>query len=312
MKILVTGALGHIGSALIRKLPDIFEDLSIVMVDDLSTQRYCSLFNLPEQVSYTFIESKIQQLDLEKILTDVDVVVHLAATTDATGTVHTPELVYENNFSATQLIAQACLKYNVPLIFPSTTSVYGSQSALVDEECTELCPQSPYAACKIKEETLLRELATQGLQVTICRLGTIYGTSEGMRFHTAVNKFCWQAVMDQPLTVWETALDQKRPYLFLDDAVSAIGWIIKNKLFSGQTYNVVTGNHTVRDILTVIREDIENVQVTYVQHAIMNQLSYEVSPEKLRKTGFEFGGPLQKGIGQTVKLLKNAHKRGVV
>ncbi len=67
MKILVTGALGHIGSALIRKLPDLFEDLSIVMVDDLSTQRYCSLFNLPEQVSYTFIESKIQQLDLELI-----------------------------------------------------------------------------------------------------------------------------------------------------------------------------------------------------------------------------------------------------
>ena len=34
-----------------------------------------------------------------------------------------------------------------------------------------------------------------------------------MRFHTAVNKSCWQAVMGQPLTVWETAYGQKRTYL---------------------------------------------------------------------------------------------------
>ena len=47
MRIVVTGALGHIGSRLIRDLPGHLRDAEIVMLDDLSTQRFPSLFNLP-------------------------------------------------------------------------------------------------------------------------------------------------------------------------------------------------------------------------------------------------------------------------
>ena len=39
--------LGHIGSALIRQLPFDFSDAAIVMVDNMMTQRYASLFDLP-------------------------------------------------------------------------------------------------------------------------------------------------------------------------------------------------------------------------------------------------------------------------
>ena len=42
MKIVVTGALGHIGSALIRQLPFDFPEAEIVMVDSMMTQRYAS------------------------------------------------------------------------------------------------------------------------------------------------------------------------------------------------------------------------------------------------------------------------------
>jgi len=47
MRLIVTGALGHIGSQLIREIPLVMPDVEVVMLDDLSTQRYCSLFNLP-------------------------------------------------------------------------------------------------------------------------------------------------------------------------------------------------------------------------------------------------------------------------
>lgn len=304
MKFLITGALGHIGSAVIRTLGDTFKDSSIVMVDNLSTQRYPSLFNVPHNASYQFIEVRVQDVAWDELLKDVDVVIHLAATTDASGTAHNPEAVYANNYSATEVVARACLKHKIPLIFPSTTSVYGSQAELVDELCTDLYPQSPYAACKIKEEQLLKNLALVGLEVAICRLGTIYGTSIGMRFHTAVNKFCWQAVMKQPLTVWETALDQKRPYLALEDAVAAFIWIIQNRLYSGQTYNVVTGNHTVRDVLNSIKKSVPDIDVQYVQHAIMNQLSYEVCSNKFKATGFIYSGGLERGVAETIQLLR--------
>jgi len=308
MKILVTGALGHIGSKLIRELPKNFQDCRIVMVDDLSTQRYCSLFNLPEMASYHFIEGKVQNLDFRSLLKNIDVVIHLAALTDAAGTADKPEQVHQNNFESTKLLAEACLVQNIPFLFPSTTSVYGSQSDLVDEECIELSPQSPYAACKIKEEQYLKGLFQKELRGTICRFGTIYGTSPGMRFHTAVNKFCWQAVIDQPITVWETAMDQKRPYLSLEDACAAISWIIQEKLFTGEIYNIVSNNYTVRQVTEEIQKNIRDIKIVLTQHKIMNQLSYEVASDKIKNTGFSFKGTLEKGIFETVNLLKNCSK----
>lgn len=307
MKIVVTGALGHIGSALVRDLPNTFPQAHITLIDDLSTQRYSSLFELPKTGKFRFVEGKVQALELAPLLKGADVVIHLAATTDAAGTADKPELVYQNNFESTKVLVEVCKSLGVPFIFPSSTSIYGSQEALVDETCDELLPQSPYAKCKIDEEALLKEMFKTGLKGSICRLGTIYGASPGMRFHTAVNKFCWQAVMQQPITVWDTAIDQKRPYLALEDAVRAIGWIIHHKLYEGDVYNIVTGNHTVRDVLTIIKTQVPAIDIKYVQHQIMNQLSYEVSSEKFKKTGFSFRGVLSQGVAETTNILRNSN-----
>lgn len=308
MRIVVSGALGHIGSSLIRQLPSSFETAQIIMIDDLSTQRYCSLFNLSGQGRYQFIEGKIQSLNLDAIFQGADAVIHLAALTDAAGTADKPELVHQNNFESTKAVADACLRVRLPLLFPSSTSVYGSQSQLVDETCEDLQPQSPYAACKIKEETYIQELSQKGLKAVICRFGTIYGVSPGMRFHTAVNKFCWQAVMNQPVTVWETALHQKRPYLALEDCSNAISWILKKELYDGSTYNIVSNNFTVQNVIDEIKKHISSLRVQFVQHKIMNQLSYEVSSQKFSRTGFEFKGNLSTGIEDTITLLKNANE----
>lgn len=308
MKILVTGGLGHIGSKLIRDFSQSFENADITIVDNMSTQRYCSLFDLPKTAKYSFTESTIKEANLEVLLKDTDVVVHLAALTDAAGTADKPELVHQNNFESTKFIANECLKANVPLIFPSSTSVYGSQADLVNEECGELSPQSPYAECKINEENYLKKLFDKGLKGAICRLGTIYGTSPGMRFHTAVNKFCWQAVMGQPLSVWETALHQKRPYLALEDCSKAIYWIITKMLYTGDIYNIVSNNFTVQNVVDEIKQHKPNLAINLVQHKIMNQLSYEVSSDKFRKTGFNFNGSLAAGISSTIFLLENANR----
>jgi len=312
MRIVITGALGHIGSRMIRELPAAFPRAEIVMLDDFSAQRYCSLFNLPVEGNYSFVEADVLTANLEAIFGAADVVVHLAAITNAAGSFENKEQVERVNLLGTGKVAQACLNVGAALIFPSTTSVYGTQAEIVDEDCSvaDLKPQSPYADSKLRAEQLLAELgSTRGLRFSICRLGTIFGPSIGMRFHTAVNKFCWQAVMGQPLTIWRTALDQQRPYLDVSDAVEAIKFIIERELYDCRIYNVVTANTSVNRIVELITSDLPDVTIEYVDTQIMNQLSYHVLSDRFRGLGFEFTGSLDRGIHETINLLRQANDR---
>jgi UDP-glucose 4-epimerase len=311
MKIAVTGALGHIGSALIRQLPLHFPDAEIVMLDNMMTQRYASLFNLPTVGRYRFVEADVRKADLNALIDGVHVVVHLAAITDAAGTFDRASELEANNFEATSKIAAACRETGARLIHLSSTSVYGTQNEVVSEDCTaeELKPQSPYATTKLKEEALVQSFAkSHGLRALVFRFGTIFGASPGMRYHTAVNKFCWQAVMKQPLSIWQSAYDQKRPYLDLVDAIRAIAFVIKEDLFDGRVYNALTLNTTVRDIVECIRQFVPDLELSFVNSPIMNQLSYEVSCNRFVERGFTFAGDIHRGIGETVALLAAANR----
>ena len=312
MKIVITGALGHIGSKVIREIPITFPGAEIVMIDNMVTQRFPSLFNLPPEGKYQFIEGDVLETDLYKLIDGANVVIHLAAITNAAGSFENKEQVEHVNYNATVRVAEACNQAKCSMIHLSSTSIYGTQEEVVGEDCSpeELQPQSPYAETKLKEESFLKTLGDSGgLRFVICRFGTICGVSQGMRFHTAVNKFCWQAVMGQPLTVWRTALHQKRPYLALSDAMAAIEFIIKNDLFDRRIYNVLTENLTVNDIIQYIGEYISDLEIQYVDTEIMNQLSYEVLNLHFIEQGFKYTGSIKNSVEQTIKILNSANRK---
>jgi nucleoside-diphosphate-sugar epimerase len=313
MKIVVTGALGHIGSALIRSLPAGLPNLELTLIDSLLTQRFCSLFDLPSTARYRFVEADVTKADLRASFEGAHAVIHLAAMTEAAASFSRPEQVEENNFQAVLKVAEASASAGARFFFPSSTSVYGASERTVVEDCLaeELNPQSPYAASKLKEEQLVQDLVRkQGLKVVTCRFGTIFGTSPGMRFHTAVNKFCWQAVMGTPLSVWKTALDQRRPYLALSDALRAIPFLLQQDLFDGRVYNIVTLNATVRDIIDTIRKVVPGVRTNLVDSPIMNQFSYDVSCERIQGAGFAFTGDLLAEVNATIQCLRAANSAG--
>lgn len=309
MNLCVTGAMGHIGSKLIRSLqiPNLEK---VYIVDNLMTQRYASLFDLPPGMDFVFYETDILSPEIETVIEDSDVLIHLAAVTDAERSFGREEEVEEINKKGLEKVARLCADRGCSLLFPSSTSVYGSQSEVVDETCPEkeLKPQSPYADSKIFGERLLADLSESiGLRYVIFRIGTIFGYSIGMRFHTAVNKFVWQASNGKPITVWKTALHQKRPYCGLGDCVNAINFFLANDHFDNQIYNIVTANLTVQDIIDVIKKHIPGIQVSFVDSPIMNQLSYEVLNKKSLSLGLTYHDTVEESLLVVLRKLRNAN-----
>jgi UDP-glucose 4-epimerase len=93
----------------------------------------------------------------------------------------------------------------------------------------------------------------------------------------------------------------------LADAARAFAFIIRNEIFDGRIYNVLTLNATVRQIVEVIRQFVPELKVEFVDNRIMNQLSYEVSRDRFASKGFVFAGDLCRGIGETIALLRTAN-----
>lgn len=307
MKIAISGALGHIGSKLIRTLGIPCLD-KVYLIDNMLTQRYSALFDLPDNVPYVFKDIDFAAEEIIDVLADCDVLIHLAAITNAEASFEKQEEVEEVNKIGVSKIAHICAEVGCSMLFPSSTSVYGSQSALVDENCpeSELVPQSPYAESKIFGEKLMQELGrTKSLNYTILRIGTIFGCSPGMRFHTAVNKFCWQAAKGDSISVWETALDQKRPYCGINDICNAISFIVQEREFNNGLYNIVTKNYTVRNIVDIIKTYVPGLEISLVDSKIMNQLSYEVSNQKSLDLGITYTDDADKAIAETIAKLKN-------
>ena len=136
----------------------------------------------------------------------------------------------------------------------------------------------------------------------ILRLGTIFGYSPGIRFHTAINKFCYQAALGIPLTIWKQNYNQYRPYLVLNDCVKSITFFLENDI-SKQTYNVITDNFKLSDIITQIKNMIE-VDLDLINTPLLNQQSYKVNIKKILKLGFLPKDNLYKEIKSIIGMLK--------
>ena len=196
-----------------------------------------------------------------------------------------------------------CLKNKAKLIHLSSTSVYGQSTKIVDENYKNLEPRSPYAEEKLMEENYLKRI--KKIRFITFRLGTISGISKGMRFHTAVNKFCLNTILNQEIPVWTNALNQPRPYCSLKDALNAIIKIINYNAFDNQIYNVLTKNYTVGQILNIIKSNKFEFKIKKTNTPILNQSFYGVSNKKFSKFKIKMSKGIEKDIAETLNMLKN-------
>tara|TARA_B100000035_G_C20991534_1_gene550407 strand:+ start:68 stop:991 length:924 start_codon:yes stop_codon:yes gene_type:complete len=306
MNLLITGSCGHIGSYIAENIYKIKKIKKTILVDNLKSNRYCSLFNFNSKNKLKFYKRDIDKKNSLDDFKDVKYVIHLASMTNAEKSFGKEKEMYRNNIDCLANVIEYCKKNNAKLIHLSSTSVYGKQTEIVDENCEEkyLKPQSPYADIKLIEEKMLIK-EKKKLKYNTFRFGTIAGVSKGIRFHTAVNKFCLNAAMNENIYVYKTALNQFRPYLTLSDAFKVFKFCIEKDFFKNDIFNALSGNFTVKQIIDKIKKNKKNIKTKLVKTKIMNQLSYHVSSEKLKKNGLHLKGKIDKDIQQTLKLLEN-------
>ncbi len=306
MKILITGACGHIGSYLSDNIYKIKNVSKTILVDNLKSNRFNSLFNSKKKNNLNFFNKDLNDIKSLDEFHNIDLIIHCASMTNAEKSFGKEKEMFNNNINCMKTVIKYCSENNTKLVHLSSTSVYGKQAKLVDETCEKkfLKPQSPYAKIKIIEENLLKK-NTNKLRFNTFRFGTISGVSKGIRFHTAVNKFCLNASLNDKIHVYKTALHQFRPYLSVTDSFEAFKFTIEKNFFHNDVFNILTGNYTVNQILNKIRKFKKNIKINFVNAPIMNQLSYHVDDSKIKNYGFKNKGNLEKDIKNTLKLLQN-------
>lgn len=298
MTVLVTGGLGYIGSRLIREVPDhpAFSGETIRIMDNFRQPRFHSLWDLPSYADYEFVEGDIRDADVRaEAIEGVDTVFHLAAVTNAPETFDIPDKTWKVNHEAAVALFKDAREAGVSeFVNAVTCSVYGTTEKKIEEDF-DCDPESPYGEAKLAAEQEMFELYDGEMGLTGLRLGTVYGWTTGMRFDTVVDKFALLAATGQPLTVYEGAEDQKRPYLHVQDSVRSMFFAASN-LGDGEAYNVVGQNGRLQDVIDAIEKHFPNVEIGYTEAEQLNQLSYIVSDKKIRNEGFETCYTLDQGV----------------
>ena len=88
----------------------------------------------------------------------------------------------------------------------------------------------------------------------------------------------------------------------LKDSFKTLNFIIKNKIFDREVYNVVSENLKVNEIIKKINKH-KKTSIKLVNEKIMNQLSYKVNTSKIKRHGLVLNSKISKDINETFKLL---------
>ena len=176
-KILVTGGLGYIGSHVVVELQN--KGYEVVIIDDLSNS---SLEVLDSIFEITGIKPTFEKIDLkEKQLvieffnrhSDLNGIIHFAASKAVGESVNDPLKYYENNIHSLVYILQKLNNRTAPkLIFSSSCTVYGQADQLpISENASIKEPESPYGNTKKIGEQIIKDSckANASLQTIVLR-----------------------------------------------------------------------------------------------------------------------------------------------
>jgi dTDP-glucose 4,6-dehydratase len=307
--LLVTGGAGFIGSNFVHYWLNHHPEDKIINLDALTyAGNLESLRDIENNSNYVFVEGDIRDRELvDKIMDDVDVVVHFAAESHVDRSILNPSVFLETNVMGTQVLLDSALKFGVKRFHHiSTDEVFGSLSLEGDDKFDELTcydPRSPYSASKAGSDHLVRAYGeTYGLPFTLSNCSNNYGP-----YHFPEKLF--------PLAITNLIEGKKVPvygdgknvrdWLFVEDHCRAIEMILEGGK-EGETYLIgglvkdYSNLEVIKMILNLMGQDEHMIE--FVTDRKGHDRRYSVDWSKINhELGWEPSVSLEEGLEKTIE-----------
>lgn len=291
---LVTGAAGFIGSHLIDSL--LASGARVLGLDNLSTGRLQNIAHHLADPRFTFARASVTDASvLDRLVSQADVVVHLAAAVGVELVVEQPTHTIETNVLGTEAVLRAALRHGPRVLLASTSEVYGKGSRIPfsEEDDVVLGPTSKnrwgYAASKMVDEFLgLAYHQEHGLPVVPFRLFNTAGPRQSGRYGMVVPRFVGQALRGEPLTIYGDG-SQSRCFCDVADATRAIVGLAAHPAAPGRVYNIGSSEEvTIRELAERVRAIVESSsEIRFIPY------------EEAYATGFE---DMQRRVPDTTRI----------
>jgi UDP-glucose 4-epimerase len=243
VKVLITGGAGFIGSHLADLLLE--RGHAIHVLDDLSTGAIENIRHLKGRADFDYtIDSAANNSVVAEVVDEADVVCHLAAAVGVQLIVESPVRTIETNVHCTEVVLAHANKKKKPVLFASTSEVYGKSQALPFSEDGDLQMGAPdvgrwaYACSKAIDEFLaMAYWKERRLPTVVARLFNTVGPRQTGRYGMVVPRLVAQALAAQPLTVYGDGR-QTRCFCHVADVVGALADLLVEERAYGQVVNV--------------------------------------------------------------------------
>lgn len=264
MKILISGGAGFVGSHLAERLLNQNHDL--VVIDDLSTGQYRNIAHLTTHPRFRLVvDTILNTKTLEELIQGCDFIYHLAAAVGVKLIVNDPVNTIETNIRGTEIMLHYANKWRKPLLFTSTSEVYGKNASDTFSENDDMVfgatthSRWSYACSKAIDEFLsISYFRKMGLPVIVVRLFNTVGPRQSPQYGMVLPNFVKQALEGKPITVFGDG-SQTRTFTYVDDVVSALTELPKRHEAFGEVFNVGGSEEiSIMNLAKLVKEKTES------------------------------------------------------
>lgn len=310
-KMLITGGAGFIGSNFIHYILSKYNDYQVINLDKLTyAANLDNLKDIEDNKNYKFIHGDIADQEfIFKLFEDkkFDIVINFAAESHVDNSILNPQIFTITNILGTQVLLDACRKYNIKRFHQvSTDEVYGElpldDKSILFTEKTPLNPSSPYSASKASADMLVKSYyRTYSLPITISRCSNNYGPYQHLE--KLIPLMISKAINNDNLPVYGNGLNV-RDWLHVYDHCTAIDLIIHEGKI-GEIYNIGGNNEKSNiDVVKIILKELGKSEklIKYVNDRPGHDLRYAIDSTKIKTTlNWKPVYSFEKGILDTIK-----------